>query len=293
MRIFFIGTVEFSSRALIRILDLGGEVVGVATKQASPFNADHVDLGPLCAERGIVFRHMEDINAPDSVDWIKGCRPDILFCFGWSSLLKEEILSIPSRGCIGYHPAALPVNRGRHPIIWALVLGLEKSASTFFYMDRGADSGDILSQEPFAIVYEDDAASLYRKITDAALRQIGDFLPRLQAGTAARLPQDRKAGNTWRKRMAEDGRIDFRMGSRAVYNLVRALARPYSGAHVAWKGRDMKVWKAAEAACADANLEPGKVLRLLGRTIRVKTYDGAVDLIEHGWDELPPEGSYL
>ena len=36
-------------------------------------------------------------------------------------------------GVLGFHPSELPKNRGRHPLIWALALGLKKSASTFFY----------------------------------------------------------------------------------------------------------------------------------------------------------------
>ena len=39
---------------------------------------------------------------------------------------------------------------GVAPFIWALVLGLKKSSSTFF-MNEGADSGDILSQKDFDI----------------------------------------------------------------------------------------------------------------------------------------------
>ena len=159
-------------------------------------------------------------------------------------------------------------------------------------MDEGADTGDILSQAAFSLAYEDDAASAYAKMTAAALRQIGDFLPGLQSGTATRTPQP-KSGNTWRKRKAEDGRIDFRMGSRAIYNLVRALARPYPGAHVAGKEGDVKVWKAAEAISAESNLEPGKVVAVLGRTIRVKTSDAAIDLLEHGFATLPGIGTYL
>ena len=34
---------------------------------------------------------------------------------------------MPALGVIGYHPAELPKNRGRHPLIWALVLGLKKT----------------------------------------------------------------------------------------------------------------------------------------------------------------------
>ena len=67
-------------------------------------------------------------------------------------------------GVIGYHPAALPKNRGRHPLIWALVLGLKKTASSFFIMDERADSGDVISQEEIIINDDDDASSLYAKM---------------------------------------------------------------------------------------------------------------------------------
>ena len=82
-------------------------------------------------------------------------------------------------GIVGYHPAALPSNRGRHPLIWALVLGLTETASTFFFMDEGADSGDILDQRPVSILPSDDAKSLYERISQVAISQIRDFVPRL------------------------------------------------------------------------------------------------------------------
>lgn len=59
-----------------------------------------------------------------------------------------------------YHPAKLPENRERCPLIWAISLGLEKSASTFFFMDKSADTGDILSQVDFDICYQDYACSI-------------------------------------------------------------------------------------------------------------------------------------
>lgn len=82
---------------------------------------------------------MKDINHLNNISWIKALSPDILLCFGWSSLLKEELLRIAPMGVLGYHPAELPYNKGRHPLIWAKVLGLEETASTFFFMDQTAD----------------------------------------------------------------------------------------------------------------------------------------------------------
>ena len=47
-------------------------------------------------------------------------------------MIKKNILKIPSIGSIGYHPAKLPMNRGRHPIIWSLVLGLKNNQSYIY-----------------------------------------------------------------------------------------------------------------------------------------------------------------
>ena len=55
------------------------------------------------------------------------------------------------------------MNRGRHPLIWAKVLGLKKSGTTFF-MDEGVDTGDVLDQKEFEIIPEDTAADLYQKM---------------------------------------------------------------------------------------------------------------------------------
>ena len=62
-------------------------------------------------------------------------NPDLIFCMNWNNLLKKNILK-SSKGVIGYHPSDLPLNRGRHPIIWSIALGLKKIGSTFYFMDK-------------------------------------------------------------------------------------------------------------------------------------------------------------
>ncbi len=41
------------------------------------------------------------------------------------------------------------------------------------------------------------------------------------------------------------------------------------------------------------NIECGKVLDVYQNTILVKTYDGAVEIVEHEFNELPIIGEYL
>jgi len=293
MKIVFIGTVEFSLKALEKLINLNANIVGVCTKRNSKLNSDYADLTGICKKNNIPFRYVEDINSKENIEWIKHLNPDIIFCFGWSSLIKKELLNLPPMGVIGYHPTKLPQNRGRHPLIWSLVLGLEKSASTFFFMDEGADSGDILSQEEFKIEYTDDARSLYNKVIKIALKQIGDFLPKLMNNTYIKIKQDNSKANYWRKRTKKDGEIDFRMNSKAIYNLVRALAKPYIGAHLIYKEKEIKIWRVEEVKCNLKNIEPGKILEVKNNKILVKCYDNAVRILEHEFDELPKVGEYL
>ena len=293
MKILLIGTVVFSLKALQKLIDMNSNIVGVCTKKSSSFNNDYSDLVPTCINNDIQYNLIEDINAKESIEWIKGLEPDIIFCFGWSSLIKKELLELAPMGIIGYHPAKLPQNRGRHPLIWALVLGLDKSASTFFFMSEGADDGDILSQVDFDIVYEDDASSIYNKVISIAMEQIEWFVPLLEKNKYPRKKQNHSLSNVWRKRGQVDGTIDFRMCSNSIYNLVRGLTKPYVGASIKYGNMDISIWKVEVVNVDMKNIEYGKVLEVINNSILIKTYDSAIKIIDHEFKTLPQVGEYL
>lgn len=293
MRIVFIGAVEFSLHALKRLLTMGANIAGICTLKESKFNADHVDLTNVGISHGIPCLYADDVNSTEALMWIKSKVPDVIFCLGWSKLLKQELLTLAPLGVVGFHPAALPANRGRHPITWALVLGLDKTASTYFFMDTGVDSGDILSQREILISDLDDARTLYNKVTEAALEQIEDFLPTLASGSARRIKQSQLHVNTWRKRGRADGIIDWRMSAQTIHNLVRGLSRPYVGAHFLLDEKEIKVWKTLLYSPVEKNIEPGKVIVHSDKGPVVKCGEGAICLIETEPLFVPNIGDYL
>lgn len=292
MKIVFIGTVEFSKKALQKLIELKAEVVGVCTKEKSDFNSDYASLKPICELNKIPFKYIKDINSNDSCNWIKSFNPDIIFCFGWSNLLRKNILTLAPMGVLGFHPTKLPKNRGRHPLIWSLALGLKKSAATFFFMDEGIDSGEILSQKDFDILELDNARILYDKVVNIALTQIEEFLPQLQKKTYQTIKQNHEKSNIWRKRNKDDGKIDFRMTSQAIYNLVRALSKPYVGAHLNYKEKEVIIW-GVKIIDIHSNIECGKILDIYENKILIKTYDSAIEINHHQFKELPNVGEYL
>jgi len=285
--------VQFSEKALAKLIEIQADVAGVCTLEKSSFNADHVDLAPLCRKKNIPVKYVNDINSSESIDWIKAHAPDVVFCLGWSRLLKTELLNLAPLGVVGYHPAKLPKNRGRHPLIWALVLGLDKTASTFFFMDAGADSGDILSQRLITISENDNAGILYERMTEAALEQIEEFVPALALGNYQRFPQDHSEASYWRKRGNKDGQIDWRMTARSIHNLVCGLTKPYIGAHFELDGEIIKVWKTRVVENSKKNIEPGKVLIADENGIVVKAGEDSVRLIKTEPVMAIQPGSYL
>lgn len=267
MNICFIGCVQFSASALATLFSLEGKqickVTAVVSKKESNYNTDHVDLQETVRQHSrpdSICHYYESQEELAAI--IKRSEADVVYCFGWSSLLADKVLSTAALGVIGFHPAALPANRGRHPIIWALALGLHETASTFFRMDSGPDSGPILSQKKVLITPEDDAGTLYTKITDAAIQQITEFTTQLASGKAVFRAQDDTLASYWRKRSIKDGIIDWRMSADTLHNLIRALSPPYPGAIFLDKqNQSVTAWKSqVHDEPVPQNIEPGKVL---------------------------------
>lgn len=294
MRAVIIGSVKFSQTMFLELVENELlQIVGVCTRKQPLANSDLLDLTQDCVSYGIPRRYSPDINSEESIDWIRSLEPDVIFCVGWSMLISKSLLDIPSLGIIGYHPSTLPANRGRHPIIWALALGLTETGSTFFLMDEGTDSGPIVSQRKVPIFETDDASTLYTRVTCTAVSQIAEVLESLRQGVDIGTPQDETKASYWRKREESDGEIDWRMPANGIYNLVRSLTRPYVGAHFVYKGERFTVWACKKLMMPPSRDEPGKILKISPEGILVKCGLDAIILLEVQPNLQVGEGEYL
>ncbi len=280
MRIIFIGCVRTSAEFLKTIINFNFKIEAVISTKNSTFNSDYFDLEPICKVSNLPFFNIDDMGSESLIHLIKQIKPNIIFCLGWSKLLPKEILDIPQYGTIGFHPAALPKNRGRHPIIWSLVLGLKKTASTFFFMELTADSGPIISQKEIDITDLDNAQTLYEKILKVSKLQLLEILEHLKLKDLKSFPQNNLIANSWRKRTHKDGLIDWRMSAKSIKNLVRGLSKPYPGASFFLNGIEHKVWSVEIYPFEAANTEPGKIIDIEDNKYIVKCSDVAIKITE-------------
>ncbi len=201
-------------------------------------------VAEFCRKRGVRVHLPADVNAPPWPEEIRAARPDLLFSFYYRSMLGTEILSIPRLGAMNLHGSLLPKYRGRAPVNWVLVKGETVTGVTLHFMTEKPDAGDIVGQAPVPIAFEDTALTLFGKMEKAAEGLLGELLPRIAAGDIPRRPNEIAKGSYFGGRRPEDGRIDWAQPAVAIYNLVRAVTRPYPGAFSHLAGEKLLVWRA-------------------------------------------------
>jgi methionyl-tRNA formyltransferase len=204
---------------------------------------------------------MRSINDAGSIQWLRDQGLDILFVIGWSQIVKDAAMAAVRIGLIGAHASLLPRLRGSAPINWALIRGEQRTGNTLMWLHKDVDAGDIIDQREFPITEFDTCATLYDRVAETNREMILAVWPRLQRREFPRRAQPRGDEATLPRRRPEDGRIAWDAPNGVVYDLIRALTRPYPGAFTWLWGRRWTVWRAALLpAEAGGGGSPGEIL---------------------------------
>lgn len=282
-KIVFIGCVDFSDFILNELIKRKINIIGICTKSYSKINSDYMNLSIAAKKNKIPYIYWNNHKSNDKAyKWIKEKNPDFIFCIGWPNLLKKNFLEIPRYFCVGFHPSDLPYNRGRHPIIWSIILHLKKIASSFFLMSVQADNGFILSKKKIFLDKNETAGSLYSKLKKNSKKQITVLLKNIiknkkRKNSNHKLNQINKNSNILRKRSILDGIIDWRMTARDIDAHVRALSKPYSGASFIYDKKSLKIFKTTIYK-TNKKCEPGKIVNKINNLPVVQTGDGLIRL---------------
>lgn len=278
MKTVFVSHNDLGLACLEELADLGADVRAVVTRPSDEDIADQTDFDSFASRVGADLLAVESVNADPVVEQIAAHDPELLFVVGWSRLVEQRVIDLPSVAALGMHPAPLPRGRGRAPIAWTLIKGLEETALSLFHLVEAADAGDLVAQHPIDVAVTDDAASLYDKVVDAGRALVRETYPRFEAGEVPREPQDDGQATWWPRRRPEHGRIDWRQSPRTVYDWIRGQSEPYPGAFTSLAGHRVTVWAASPPAGERAFVRPGEIVGREGETLRVGAWEGTIEL---------------
>ena len=129
------------------------------------------------------------ISFRDLLEIIHNDHIDLLVSHAFMKILPEFIFSAPPKGSINIHASLLPKYRGASPSKWVLKNKETKTGLTCHYIDKGIDTGDIISQVDIEVEQGDTVASLIEKgkrkvslLINVSLSLINDasFVPKKQ-----------------------------------------------------------------------------------------------------------------
>jgi len=230
-RIVLVGAVDSTAQTLSKLVEHQANVVGVFGYESE--NTDHVsgyvELAGIAASNSYSYFPFKKINS--EADRIRSLKPDYIFVVGLSQLVSAEILAIPSKCCIGFHPTSLPHGRGRAPLAWLILDEQREGSATFFVLADGVDNGAIVAQKSYSISEQDDVASLVDKLMLAMASALDALIPSMCSNTLNFMIQDESLATYYEKRSPDDGLIDWHRSADQINRLIRATTEPYPGAY--------------------------------------------------------------
>lgn len=162
-------------------------------------------------------------------------KPDLVFFIGWSNIIPDDI--IEKYKCICLHPSPLPKYRGGSPIQNQIINGEIDSAITFFIMDEGIDTGDILYQPYLSL--DGKLSDIFKDIEIISIEYLNKIIGDYKNDKLVTYKQDSSKSTFYKRRKESDSEINIEdilnNEPNYLYNKIRSLNDPYPNAFIRCK----------------------------------------------------------
>jgi methionyl-tRNA formyltransferase len=213
----------------------------------------------LAEEHNIEVHQPTKIRSQEFLDVLKGYAPDIIIVAAYGRILPQEILSLPSYGCINVHGSLLPRHRGAAPIQWSIIKGDPEVGVTIMQMDKGMDTGDMLMKVAIAPDPDETAGTLFPKIAELGSQALMDTLDLLGQGGLAMINQEHDKATSAPMLTKEDGLINWQQSAETIHCLIRGLD-PWPTAYCYLGTKKAQVFSPA-VVHQNSSRKPGTLIR--------------------------------
>ena len=138
------------------------------------------EIKELAKKNRIPFLHIDDINSEKSREFMKEKNPDYLVSCLLLQKVSKEVLEIPRKNSINFHPALFTQHRGTWSAFWAILTNSRKWGATVHIMTENFDEGEIVVQKRFGIDKNESIFSVSQKSAKIGGRILVKALMRLR-----------------------------------------------------------------------------------------------------------------
>jgi methionyl-tRNA formyltransferase len=276
VRIVLIGQAAFAEKALEALQARGDEIVHVFAPPDAPGGRPD-PLKTKALQLGLPLSQPASFRGQAAFEHFKALEADLAVMAFVTIIVPERILYLPRLKSICFHPSILPRHRGASAINWAIIHGDGETGITWFWPDKGIDTGPILIQRRVPIAPNDTTGSIYfNSLFPLGIETLCEAVNLIKAGKAPALVQDERLATYEPPCRDEHARVDFSRPAIEVHNRVRGCD-PQPGAFAMLADKRLRLYEATlESASADA--APGTIISIDAAGMRI-ALRGAVMLV--------------
>ncbi len=243
MNIIFMGTPEFAVPSL-KLVERNYNIVAVFSQPARPSGRGmKTKLSPV--EKSAKKLNLRTITPltlkqEDVFFQFESLKPDLVVVVAYGLLLPEKFLTTPKFGCINGHASLLPRWRGAAPIQRAIEAGDNKTGSCIMLMEKGMDTGPILSSKSINIQSNDTSKIIHDKLSNLTAEMLVQAIKDYTAGKIIPMKQNKNGIKYADKIVRDEAIIDWALPSINIYNKVRAFD-PFPSTYTFLSGTKIKI----------------------------------------------------
>ncbi len=282
MNVVFLGTPQFAVPSLQALLNSDGfSVNGVFTQpdrragRGKKFCCPPVKL--LASEYGVEIFQPEKIRGnEEALDTMRRLQPDIAVVVAFGQILPEEFYTVPRLGTVNVHASLLPAYRGASPIVRAILNGDSLTGVSIMKIDKGMDSGDVLSMKEVPIPYTATAGYMEMILASEGAELLLDTIVGYSVGIIKPIEQDHDQATYAPKLTRRDGIISWDSQASEIYNQIRAM-NPWPGSSTSFRGgkMELKIWRSTESGGESASwTRPGTICSIDNEGMEVSCAGG-------------------
>ena len=265
IKIIFMGTPEFALPGLNSLLSNADfEIIGVFTQPDKPVGRKQILTPPpvkiLALNNDLKVFQPEKIKT--EIENIKNLKPDLIVVIAYGKIIPQEILDIPTYGCINVHASLLPKYRGAACLNATILNGDKETGITIMKMEAGLDTGPILKQGLITLNGKETLVNVHDSLSNLGAKLLPETLRDWMAGKIEPQIQNDAQASYVKTLVKEDGKIDWSKPAIEIERKIRAY-NPWPGTFC--QDKNDKTIKILEAKILTSEIKDASLKKTVGQ----------------------------
>ena len=244
---------------------------------------DPVDVAERANWLGVPVLRPRRVNDRAVIQALRAAAPDYLIIANYQQIFRDELLEVPVRATVNFHPSPLPRYAGLAPFFWMALAGERDSGVTALLTVRGVDAGPVLAQRPVPLSGTETSGQVRDALFGESRQLLHEMIPRLVAGDLRARPQDEAKRTYFSRPRRQDTSIDWSWPMEQVLRTIRAC-NPKPGAAVSADGAIRILAARPLPALTGSRAAPGAITADPDYGLVISCSDGWLQVIALTWD---------